>query len=78
VDATPNLYDVAVAPDGTVWAAAMGQNAIARLAPASGTFTLYELPAANSIPYGLTLDNAGNVWFTTDLAPRNYVGEIGG
>jgi virginiamycin B lyase len=71
---TPNVYDLAVTHDGTVWVAAMGQNAIARFVPAIKTFTLYTLPDANSLPYGLVLDDAGRVWFTAERSPTNYVG----
>ena len=71
---TPNVYDLAVARDGTVWVAAMGQNAIARFAPDSEAFTLFTLPGADSLPYGLVLDGAGRVWFTAERNPTNYIG----
>jgi virginiamycin B lyase len=73
---TPNLYDVAVAPDGTVWAASMGQNAIVRYVPSTSVFTLFALPDAQSLPYGLTIDREGHVWFTADRAPTNYVATL--
>ncbi|HEV2238181.1 MAG TPA: hypothetical protein VGR57_16085 [Ktedonobacterales bacterium] len=71
-----NLYGVVAARDGTIWAAAMGQNAIARYEPARNTFTMLALPDASSVPYGITQDAAGNVWFTADLDPINYVARI--
>ncbi len=71
-----NLYDVAVAANGDVWAASLGQNAIARYVPATGAFTLYHLADPASLPYGLTLDAAGHVWFTADRDPINYVGML--
>jgi virginiamycin B lyase len=71
-----NLYEVAVATNGDVWAASLGQNAIVRFAPAHASFTLYPLPDAASLPYGLTLDASGQVWFTADRAPINYVGML--
>jgi virginiamycin B lyase len=76
ISTTPNLYDVGVAPDGSVWAASMGQNAIARFEPKSSTFTLYELPDAATLPYGLCIDEAGRIWFTADRSPINYVGVL--
>jgi virginiamycin B lyase len=71
-----NLYGVVAAQDGTIWAAAMGQNAIARYDPVRNALTMLALPDANSVPYGIFLDAAGNVWFTADRDPINYVARI--
>lgn len=76
VSTTPNLYDVGVTPDGDVWAASMGQNAIARYVPATDTFTLFQLPDPQTQPYGLSIDSSGRVWFTADRDPINYVGML--
>jgi virginiamycin B lyase len=68
------LYGVAVAPSGDVWCASSGANALVRFAPQAGAFTFFQLPVAGSVPYGVTLDAAGKVWFSADAASGNYVG----
>ncbi len=71
-----NIYQVAVAANGDVWVPSLGENALVRYTPSSGTFTIYTLSAERSQPYGLTLDAAGHVWFTADLDPKNFVGML--
>jgi virginiamycin B lyase len=72
----PNVYDVVVDASGAVWAASMGQNSIVRYVPGTGTFTLFALPDASTLPYGLALDPNGRVWFSADRTPINYVGVL--
>ncbi len=70
------LYSVAITPDGAVWFASAGANALVRYLPTTGAYTFYQLSAANSVPYGLALDATGGglrLWFTADGQP-NYVG----
>ena len=74
--ATPNLYDILVGTDGTVWVADMGQDAITRFVPRTATFTWFALPEPSSIPYGLAWDRSGRLWFTADRSPTNYVGML--
>lgn len=70
----PNMYQVVVGNDGTVWFTSTGIPALVRYAPKQGTYTFYQL-AAKSTPYGLTLDGAGHLWFADDGAP-NSIGEL--
>jgi virginiamycin B lyase len=71
-----NVYGLAAAPDGMIWTASMGQNAIVRYDPAHQSFARLALPDAASVPYGVALDSSGTVWFTADRAPTNFVGRI--
>ncbi|HEY0738468.1 MAG TPA: SMP-30/gluconolactonase/LRE family protein, partial [Herpetosiphonaceae bacterium] len=57
--ATP--YDVAVAPDGSVWFSELSASAIGRLDPASGIIT--EMPVTGS-PRHIALTADGSVWYT--------------
>jgi virginiamycin B lyase len=74
-----SLYGVTVTPDGAVWFASAGANALVRYTPTTGAYTFFQLSAPNSVPYGLALDasnsSGGSVhlWFTADGQP-NYVG----
>ncbi|HEX6122329.1 MAG TPA: hypothetical protein VFY89_04180, partial [Ktedonobacterales bacterium] len=73
---TPDgLYQLVVAPDGTVWFACSGVNAVVSYVPTSGVYTFYQLAAPDSVPYGLTLDRAGTLWLTADGTP-NYIAAI--
>jgi len=70
------IYGVTVAPDGSVWFASAGVNALVRYIPATGAFTFFQLNTPNSVPYGVALDTSGRnarLWFTADGQP-NYVG----
>jgi virginiamycin B lyase len=71
-----SLYAVAVAHNGDVWFASSGANAVVRFAPQTGVFTFFQLRVTSSVPYGLALDGAGNVWFTADAQSGNYLGEL--
>ncbi|HLZ25301.1 MAG TPA: hypothetical protein VKQ30_24535 [Ktedonobacterales bacterium] len=70
------LYAVTVAPNGDVWFAVASANALVRYVPQSGVFSFFTLSIPASVPYGLTLDSAGNLWFTADATPSNYVGML--
>ena len=71
-----SLYAVTVAHNGDVWFASSGANALVRYVSGTGAFTFFQLPTAQSIPYGLALDGKGHLWFTADAAPTNYVGML--
>src|SRR5712691_4543570 len=59
-------HDVAPAPDGTAWFTEGGQNAIARVDPASKEVKLFRLPKEfpNANLNTLVFDKTGIVWFT--------------
>lgn len=70
------LYDVIVAPDGAVWCASVGANAIVRYQPGQEAFTLFPLPTSESTPYGLALDHSGTLWFSSDAPTPQYIGAL--
>lgn len=70
------LYAVTVATNGDVWFAVASANALVRYVPRTGTFSFFTLSIPASVPYGLSLDKAGNLWFTADSTPANYVGML--
>lgn len=74
--APQGLYQVVAAPDGAVWFACAGANALVRYRPETGVYTFYTFNLPQSTPYGLTLDASGNLWFTADAASGNYVGRV--
>jgi virginiamycin B lyase len=51
------------AADGTIWRAGQWGNLIGRINPVTGAMKEYPLPA-KSMPHTVTLDRAGNVWYT--------------
>ena len=55
--------DPVEAPDGSIWWAGQWANLIGRINPASGEMKEYPLPP-NALPHTVTLDEAGNVWYT--------------
>lgn len=76
VAAPSGLYAVEVAKDGGVWFACASTNALVRFDPRTHVFAFYPLTTARSVPYGLALDHDGNLWFTGDATPTNYIGEL--
>lgn len=72
------LYALVVARDGSVWAACAGTNALIRYQPQSGAFTFNVLSVPASVPFGLSLDRSGGIWFTAAGTPNNYVGAVRG
>jgi len=70
------LYGVVVTLDGDVWFASNDANALIRYAPGTKNFTFYQLAVPSSIPYGVALDSADRLWFTTDGASTNSIGEL--
>ncbi|MGH2516022.1 MAG: hypothetical protein ACRDHP_10245, partial [Ktedonobacterales bacterium] len=70
------LYALTVTPNGDVWFAVASANALVRYVPRTGAFAFFTLAIPASVPYGLSLDSAGNLWFTADSTPTNYVGML--
>ena len=52
-----------VASQGIVWFTDSPSNRVGRLDPATGTFTMYSVPTADSWPLGITIGPDGNLWF---------------
>lgn len=67
------LYDVEADSDGSVWFASAGVNALVRYLPTTKSFTFYQLPASQSIPFGLVLGHDHRIWVSGDGAADNYV-----
>jgi virginiamycin B lyase len=67
------MYDLQVAPNGDIWLASAGANALVRYDPRTSEFTFYMLSVPASIPFGLAFDGAGRLWFTASTNP-NYIG----
>lgn len=74
-DAT-GLYALVVGRDGSVWFACASANALVRYSPPSGAFTFDVLSVPASVPFGLSLDRSGNIWFTASATPDNYIGQL--
>jgi streptogramin lyase len=63
---TANSYPAQIAinaADGIVWVSERDGNRITRFDPLSEAFIEYAIPTADSQPWGLTVDAAGDVWF---------------
>jgi virginiamycin B lyase len=70
------LYGMETTEDGAVWFASAGANALVRYVPGKDTFTFYQLPASQSIPFGLALGHDKGIWVSGDGADDNYVAQI--
>lgn len=70
------LYSLVTTPDGSVWFASAGANALVRYQPAKDLFTFYQLPDSQSIPFGLALDHDGGIWISGDGGADNYVARV--
>jgi virginiamycin B lyase len=57
------LQGIVTGPDGNLWVAERGANAIARVAP-GGVVTEFPLPNAGSAPFWLAVGPDGALWFT--------------
>ena len=67
------MYGIQVAENGDVWFTAAAADALIRYVPESRAFTFYQLGIPGSIPFGISFDPQGNLWFTATTNP-NYVG----
>ena len=70
------LYDLVVAPNGDVWFVNNGADALVRYTLKDGRYTFFQLILPSSAPYGLALDRAGILWFTTSGPATNAVGKV--
>jgi virginiamycin B lyase len=56
--------------NGIVWFTDPPTNRIGRLDPATGQFTMFAVPTADSWPLGITVGPQGALWFTERLADK--------
>lgn len=70
------IYGLAVGATGDLWFTDIGDNAIGHVQPATGRFTFYPIPTANSGPFGLVIDQSKRVWFTEGSAAGNAIGMV--
>jgi virginiamycin B lyase len=62
---------------GALWMTSTGANALLRYMPTTRTYTYYPLPIPQSIPFGVTRDSQGKLWFTADGGPGvTYIGSL--
>lgn len=54
----------------------VGADTLVRYAPADLALTFFQLSLPSSDPSALTLDSAGNLWFTAGGSSGNYFGEM--
>jgi virginiamycin B lyase len=71
--APSGMYGLQIAKDGDVWFASTAANSLVRYSPRTGDFTVYQLSIPSSVPFGLSFDSEGNLWFTASTNP-NYIG----
>ena len=72
----PALYELVIDHKDAVWFVDVGANTLVRYAPGKQAFTFFQLSLSSSVPFGLTLDPAGKLWFTAGGSSANYVGEM--
>lgn len=68
------LYDVVIAPHGTVWLTSSGANSLLRFDMGTHLWTAASLPTPHSVPFGASLAADGAVWFTEGALGANRVG----
>ena len=75
----PSPSGITVNSSGNIWFTehSLGTNQIGELAPSTGQFTMYDLPAGAST-YGITVGPDGNIWFTDQGNKAIGVIDIGG
>ena len=60
-----------------LWITSTSANALIKFDPESGSYTYYPLPKPTSIPFGVTLDARGVLYFTADGGPNaTYIGAL--
>jgi virginiamycin B lyase len=72
----PALYGLAIDHKENIWFVDVGANTLVRYAPGKQTLTFLQLSLPGTVPSSLTLDPAGNIWFTAGGSPTNYVVEV--
>src|SRR5262249_14725360 len=60
---------------GTIWFTEHYVNKIGSFTPGTQTFFEVATPAANSQPYGITVDASDNIWFTENTDSVALIGE---
>ena len=73
---SPALYELVIDHKGNIWFVDVGANTLVRYAPGKQTLTFFQLSLPGSVPFGLTLDPAGKLWFTAGGGLANYIGEL--
>ena len=58
----PIPYEIRIAPDGRLWGGELQGNRLFAYAPATGTFTMYDMPTPESGPRRFDIDEKGIVW----------------
>jgi len=72
----PALYALVIDHLGNIWFVDVGANKLVRYAPGPHSLTFFQLSLSGSVPFGLTLDPAGMLWFTAGGSSANYIGEM--
>ncbi len=73
---SPALYELVIDHKGNIWFVDVGANTLVRYVPEKQTLTFFQLSLPGSVPFGLTLDPAGKLWFTAGGGLANYIGEL--
>lgn len=69
VDSWP--FNVAIAPDGSIWFTERAAGLVGKLDPATGKVQHFEMPTQKGGPAGLAIDSkTGRVWLTESYADR--------
>jgi virginiamycin B lyase len=77
VGETRVINGLTLGSDGALWLTSTGANALIRYAPQENAYTFYALTIPKSVPYGLTRDRQGTLWFTADGGDEaTYVGRL--
>ncbi len=72
-----SLTGITAGPDGNLWFADRGSNAIGMINPTTHAISLFPIPTANCWPDGIAVGSDGNIWFTEAFAPGGgKIGEI--
>lgn len=72
----PALYALVIDHQRQIWFVDVGANMLVRYAPAKHALTFFQLALPGSAPFGLTLNAAGQLWFTAGGSSANYIGEM--
>jgi virginiamycin B lyase len=61
---TSSFYGLAITPTNDVWVTLTPNNALGRLDPSTQRIVPYQIPTANSIPFGIAIGKNHTLWFT--------------
>ena len=56
--------------DGNIWIAIINKDIILKYQPEFDTFEEIKMPARGSLPFALTIDNEGKIWFTESASGK--------